>query len=240
LRRKSSSKISVLLASDIPMFRSSVMKLLDHVLPFADVNRPQVAVLDLDVAWHAIHELARGLLRRNIPTLLMSDTIDDAIAVELVQSGVSGVINRRTSPELLCKSLCAVTSGEIWVSRQIISNLVRHVQMLPRSGASGSMDMPARSVAARTFCATASHSQSVRPPNRYGLTRRELQVVQALGDGRTNKEIATQLAMSEHTVKHHLGKIFDRVGVHSRLELVMFATHKGLVAASDQKVALVA
>jgi two-component system, NarL family, nitrate/nitrite response regulator NarL len=46
----------------------------------------------------------------------------------------------------------------------------------------------------------------------------------------TNRDIATQLEMSACTVRHHLSKIFDKVGVHSRLELAMFAKNKGLVA----------
>ena len=170
----------------------------------------------------------------------MSDTIDDAITVELLQSGISGVINRRTSPELLCKSLRAVASGEIWVSRQIVPKLVSHVRMLS-SRASGAMDRPAASIAAvETSRPTANHPQPIPLLKRYGLTRRELQVVQAVGDAMTNRDIATRLAMSEMTVKHHLSKIFDKVGVHSRLELAIFATRKGLVGASDAKTVLVA
>ena len=164
--------------------------------------------------------LARGLFCRKIPTLLISNTIDDAIAVELVQSGVSGVISRRTSPELLYKSLRAVVSGEIWVSRQIVAKLMGHMRMLPKSPP----------IAAETSPPTAIHLQSLKPLNRYGLTRRELQVVQAIGDAMTNKKIAHLLEMSECTVKHHLSKIFDKVGVHNRLELAMFAKNKGLVA----------
>jgi two-component system, NarL family, nitrate/nitrite response regulator NarL len=181
------------------------------VLPLANVHRPHLAVLDLDVEWDAIHHLAHGLSCRKIPTLLMSDTIDDGIVVELVQSGVSGVISRRTSPELLCKSLRAVSSGEIWVSRQIVAKLVGRMRMISKSPV----------IAIETSPPTA---------NRYGLTRRELQVVQAVGDAMTNKDIATQLEMSACTVRHHLSKIFDKVGVHSRLELAMFAKNKGLVA----------
>jgi len=200
------------------------------VLLLADVHRPHLALLVLDAEWDAIHHLARGLLCRKIPTLLISDTIDDAIAVELVQSGVSGIISRRTSPELLCKSVRAVASGEIWVGRQIVAKLVGHIRKLLKSPP----------IALETSPPTVIHLHSIKPLNRYGLTRRELQVVQAIGNAMTNKDIATQLAMSEFTVKHHLSKIFDKVGVHSRLELAMFATHKGLVVASDIKTVLVA
>ena len=53
--------------------------------------------------------------------------------------------------------------------------------------------------------------------------------MRAIGDAMSNKDIAVQLGISEYTVKHHLTKIFDKVGVYSRLELAMMATHHGLV-----------
>ena len=65
-------------------------------------------------------------------------------------------------------------------------------------------------------------------PN-YKLTRRENEIVAAVADGRSNKDIAEHLAISEVTVKHHLSHIFDKFGVHSRLELVLFAMYHGLI-----------
>ena len=150
----------------------------------------------------------------------MSDTIDDAIALELIQSGVSGVISGKTSPELLFKSLHAVASGEFWLSRQIVAKLIEHMKVLSKSPP----------IVIETSRQTAIHVQSVKSPTRYGLTPRELQVVQAVGNAMTNRDIATQLEISACTVRHHLSKIFDKVGVHSRLELAMFAKNKGLVA----------
>jgi DNA-binding NarL/FixJ family response regulator len=200
------------------------------VLPLADVHHPHITVLDLDVEWDAIHHLARGLFSRKIPTLLISDTIDDATAVGLVQSGVSGVISRRTSPELLRKSLHKVVSGELWISRQIVAKLVGHMRMFSKSPP----------IAVETAPPTAIHLQSIQPLNPYGLTRRELQVVQAVGDALTNRDIAAQLEISACTVRHHLSKIFDKVGVHNRLELAMFAKNKGLVGPCAATVRVVA
>ena len=57
-------------------------------------------------------------------------------------------------------------------------------------------------------------------------------MVRAIGEAMTNKDIAAHFGISEYTVKHHLTKIFDKVGVYSRLELAMFATHHGLVERS--------
>jgi len=61
----------------------------------------------------------------------------------------------------------------------------------------------------------------------YGLTPRELEVVQCIVEGCTNKDIAGQFKISEETVKRHLSNTFDKTGVSTRLELALFAiSHK--------------
>ena len=62
--------------------------------------------------------------------------------------------------------------------------------------------------------------------NTYGLTRRELEVVQCIVDACSNKDVARQFNISEETVKRHLSNIFDKTGVSTRLELALFAIHK--------------
>jgi len=62
------------------------------------------------------------------------------------------------------------------------------------------------------------------------LTRREFEILFAVVDGCTNKEIAEKLTISEQTVKHHLTRIFGKVGVSNRLELALFAMNQRLVS----------
>src|SRR5262249_33774206 len=70
--------------------------------------------------------------------------------------------------------------------------------------------------------------------NNFGLTKRELQIVGALVQGQTNKDIAATFGVSEYTLKHHLPNVFDKLGVYSRLELVLFAiSHQLCVGADD-------
>src|SRR5439155_6103035 len=77
--------------------------------------------------------------------------------------------------------------------------------------------------------ATAEVQPAALLQNRFGLTRREKQMLEALGEGMANKDIAHQYGISECTVKHHLTRVFDKVGVYSRLELLVFAKHHGLI-----------
>jgi two-component system nitrate/nitrite response regulator NarL len=62
----------------------------------------------------------------------------------------------------------------------------------------------------------------------FGLTPRELQVIGAIVEGQTNKDIAETFSISQFTVKHHLTRIFDKVGVFNRLELALFAVNHNL------------
>jgi DNA-binding NarL/FixJ family response regulator len=70
--------------------------------------------------------------------------------------------------------------------------------------------------------------ESAATGTKFGLTARELEIVSAIVDGQGNRDIALTYGISEYTVKHHLTRIFDKVGVFSRLELAMFAIHHDL------------
>ena len=62
----------------------------------------------------------------------------------------------------------------------------------------------------------------------FGLTARELEIVETVVGGYVNKDIAEKFSISHHTVKHHLTNIFDKLGVSNRLELALFAVHHRL------------
>ena len=60
------------------------------------------------------------------------------------------------------------------------------------------------------------------------LPRRKAQVVALVADGLTNRDVASELGLSEHTVKKYLFRIFDKLGISNRVELVLYAVHHGL------------
>lgn len=64
--------------------------------------------------------------------------------------------------------------------------------------------------------------------NAYGLTSREIEIISAIKQGSSNREIAGQLAISEETVKRHLSNIYAKLGVSSRLELAVLASEQHL------------
>jgi two-component system nitrate/nitrite response regulator NarL len=248
---RSTSEISVLLASDIPKLRGSVVELLNgaqnvnvvacaesqgQVLPLAEAKQPQLAIVDLDIDWKKRADLVGRLSAQNTSVLLMSDESDMSQLFDLFVMGLRGILQRRISPDLMRRSVHAVAAGELWLSRHMAWRLVDHLrtQSLVKVPApqiivpQGIETVPANSAEAQ---------KAAERPHRYGLTRRESEIVRAIGDAMTNKDIAIHFGISEYTVKHHLTRIFDKTGVDSRLELAMFAKHHGLVQETDGPVA---
>jgi DNA-binding NarL/FixJ family response regulator len=231
------SKTSVLIANDFPLVRNSMKELLNNtphlevvacaeakseVLKLAEVHRPQVSIVDLNEDWAELVQLVKNLSERQLPTLLMADGVDDYKTIEVVKAGASGVISRRVDVELLCRSLRAVATGEIWMSRLATNHLIQRLRMQPAEKVAASNQRSDKS-------ASTIVTPQMPPKNQFGLTPRELDIVRAIGEAMSNKDIAVHFGISEFTVKHHLTKIFDKIGVYSRLELAMMATHHGLV-----------
>jgi two-component system NarL family response regulator len=84
-------------------------------------------------------------------------------------------------------------------------------------------------LAGKTYLAPAAAAKLAEDVTRVQLTPRELSTLRLLADGKANKEIATELGISERTVKTHLGHLFEKLGVTSRTEAVKIATRRGLV-----------
>ena len=84
-------------------------------------------------------------------------------------------------------------------------------------------------LAGKTYLAPQAAAKLAEGVTRVQLTPRELSTLRLIADGRSNKEIANELAISERTVKTHLGHLFAKLGVTSRTEAVKIAMRRGLV-----------
>ncbi|SRR5258706_193551 len=84
-------------------------------------------------------------------------------------------------------------------------------------------------LAGKTYIAPAAAAKLAEGVARVQLTPRELSTLRLMADGRTNKEIAGHLGISERTVKTHLGHLFEKLSVTTRTEAVRVATRRGLV-----------
>jgi DNA-binding NarL/FixJ family response regulator len=84
-------------------------------------------------------------------------------------------------------------------------------------------------LAGKTYLAPAAAAKLAEGVTRVQLTPRELATLRHIADGKSNKEIAGELGISERTVKTHLGHLFEKLGAASRTEAVKIATRRGLV-----------
>jgi DNA-binding NarL/FixJ family response regulator len=154
--------------------------------------------------------------------------MDSSRTIELLRSGGSGILGRRTAPELLLKSLRAVAAGELWISRHVTFDVIRLLRGLERERHVGGAE-GAEASGNHTGSRAAAGANGNGGGNTFGLTPRELEVTGAVVDGQTNKDIAETFGISVSTVKHHLTSIFDKLGVYNRVELVLFALNRELV-----------
>jgi DNA-binding NarL/FixJ family response regulator len=172
--------------------------------------RPDVTLLDLSVPGLAGVDVMRWLrgcrVERTGAVIMFVSVLDHYNIVDLLRLGVRGIVRKDCPTELVFKSIRRVHAGEMWINRKAVAMI------------------------ARAFLARDKDDCDPRT-NYFGLTHRELTVLQLIVRGDTNGAIARALGVSENTIKHHVTSIFGKTGVSSRLELALFALHHHLVAA---------
>jgi DNA-binding NarL/FixJ family response regulator len=127
--------------------------------------------------------------------------------VQAMKLGCSGIVLKQTNADLIVKSIRKVYAGEIWLDSHTTAAVMRQFAVPSETNS------------------TASNSK-VR--ERSPLSTREREIVALVAQGYKNKEMAEKMFISEQTVKNHLHNIFDKLGVSDRLELALYAIHKGL------------
>ena len=249
--------ISILIATDVPILRDALRSIIkgskdlklvgcteeqEKIVSNATELGPDLVILDTSFASHSLLAVIDSIVGRNSKVLLIGGEMDHAQIIEALYRGASGVIGRKSTPDLVGRSIRAVVAGEFWVSRQLTTKLVE-VLRTDAQADSGNH------VGARVFnrdrmpkepnTAAAGATVPAAGTNKFGLTKRELQVVSALVEGQSNKDIAATFGVSEYTVKHHLTNVFDKLGVYNRLELVLFAIRHQLCPSQDEPDAVV-
>src|SRR5215467_46615 len=226
--KRDTARSPILLASDFPILRDSLkvhfekaseLELVacannqEEVIPLVDSCKPKLVLLDLNIDLIDLCSLLDKIhAKSEARSLIMSDDLESDRVMKVLRHGANGVVPRRTTPELFTKSITTVLAGHFWVSRAMITDFVRQIRK--NAGAEVQKSNSPRMEEAETY--------------RFGLTRREAQIIGALIDGQTNKDIAKTFGISECTVKHHLTNVYDKLGVYNRVELVLFAMNHGL------------
>lgn len=168
---------------------------------------PRIAVLSLN-STASVSETVM-ILRRfhlsypEIPKVLLVDTCDRELVVSAFRAGARGIFPiPDANLRLLCKCLLRVAAGQIWANTEQLNYIMDLISEVP----------------------------SLRVLNSRGtilLTPREEQVVALVAEGLGNRQIAGELNLSEHTIKKYLYHIFEKLGISTRVELVLYAVNNG-------------
>jgi DNA-binding NarL/FixJ family response regulator len=206
----------------------------DEVVPLLEPYQPKLVLIDLNLDRYDLYTLLNDIRDSgDVRSLIISDDLETTHLFRLLQHGANGVVSRRTSLELFTKSIMSVLAGEFWISRAMIKELVHQIrQAMPVEPLDPSTKLiPVDSTTVATSAVNINSGTRENDISKFGLTRRESQIIGALVDGQTNKDIAGTFGISEYTVKHHLTSVYDKLGVYNRVELVLFALTHGLCAA---------
>lgn len=167
---------------------------------------PDILLLDLDMPGMPGLDALRDVVSTGAGTrvIMVTGRIEAADIVRALQLGARGIVLKDAAPDQIHHAIDAVMHGRYWVGDAPVENIFEALEAL-------------------TTADTA-------PRQTFGLTPRELQIVEAVVEGCTNQLIADRFRISEDTVKRHLTHVFDKLGVSNRLELALFAINRHVIS----------
>lgn len=176
------------------------------VLQFVKQERPQVAVVSAKIGDNhgGGFELVREICAQSPATrvIVLLDSCERNAVVQAFRAGARGVFCRTEPVRVLSKCIQCVHQGQVWANSTQLHYILE------------ALNQPT--------LATFQHNGLSL------LSARETDVVRCLAEGLTNREIAQRLKLTEHTVKNYLFRIFDKLGVSSRVEVVLCALGNGV------------
>jgi two-component system, NarL family, response regulator LiaR len=168
--------------------------------------QPDILLLDLIMPEMGGVEVLEALAAEKLPTkvIVLTGADDDELLARCIQSGAMGYLLKDSASHQLVDAIRTVATGGCWLPPGLTEKLFRGMAKKPHGEDSAKLSL---------------------------LTAREVEVFKLLGEARSNAHIADTLFISEHTVKVHVGRILEKLGLSSRAEAVRFAIRAGLVKA---------
>jgi DNA-binding NarL/FixJ family response regulator len=177
----------------------------DQTLACVKQTEPDVAIVSARLQEGPLegHRVLRELRASQSKTrsIILLDSRDRHLVIDTFRNGAHGAVFRDEPVETLAKCIHAVHRGQIWANSEHLGYLMEEL----------------------------IHTMPVRLRDAAGvglLSKRQEEVAQLVSEGLTNKEVSSQLGLSEHTVRNYVNKIFERLGLSTRVELVLYCLYK--------------
>lgn len=206
--------VRVLVADEQELFRRGLYVVLDsedHVEVVGEAGdsetaaklavalAPDVVLIDVSMPSGGVDAIRR--IRELVPAtriLVLTASDDDGDLYRAIEAGANGYLLKEISVEEVAEAVREVVAGRSPISPTMASKLIEEFGALARR---------------------ATRQDSSDPV----LTARELEVIRLVAQGRTNRQVAAELFISENTVKNHVRNILDKLHLHSRVEAAMYA-----------------
>lgn len=216
--------IKVLIADDHTLFRQGLQRLLtesddlvvvgeavngEEAVALAGQLEPDVALMDVTMPGIGGVEAARRLRQAQpqVQVIMLTVSEKDEHLFASIKAGAHGYLLKNAQRAELIEAIRRVCAGEAIVAPAMAVRLIEEFS---------SLSQPAE-------------------PETDGLTDREIEVLHLVAQGLSNKQIAAELSLSEHTVKTHLRHILDKLHLRSRTQAAAYAARTGLIDHSPQK-----
>jgi DNA-binding NarL/FixJ family response regulator len=174
----------------------------EDALTAVRAKRPDVLVLDINMPKGNGLWVLKNVHTEKLKTrvVLLTATLDDDEVLEAMQFGVSGLVLKEAAAVNLVETVRRVQRGERALEPMLVSRALDRLSQ--REDAKKIVEV---------------------------LSKRETEIVKMVASGLRNKEIALKLSIGEGTVKTHLHTIYEKLGVHGRVELAMYALERGII-----------
>ena len=165
---------------------------------------PDLIILDLVLGEEDGLTLLPALREKNPKTriLILTGVLNPDAHRAAIRKGAMGIVLKEHAADLLLKAIKKVNDGEVWIDRSMMGMVIQEFSKPDQADPE-----------------VAKIEQ---------LTSREREVIELVGEGLKNKQIAERLFISETTVTHHLSSVFSKLEVSDRLELIIYAFRHGL------------
>jgi len=217
------SRIKIMLAEDHVLVREGTKEMLDReedmeviaeagdgeeAVRLVKERDPDIVIMDIALPKLNGIEATKQIkaISPGTAVLVLTAYDDDEYVFALLEAGAAGYLLKDVSTDELVDGIRAVQAGESTLHPAIARKVVNRFSQLAQEDENAPLET---------------------------LTEREVEVLQLAGKGITNRQIADQLSISHRTVQAHLSHIFDKLGVGSRTEAVVYALRQGLLAFED-------